>query len=153
MKITETIKYIGVNDRKIDLFEGQYAVPEGMSYNSYVVFDEKIAVFDTVDASFKDEWLQNLSLALDGKTPDYLIVQHMEPDHSANITAFAEKYPTAKIVASQRAFLMMKNFFKRDFTDRQVCVDDLFEARNFVDCTAMIVVRMRNNQMVDFIDI
>ena len=124
MKITETINYIGVNDRKIDLFEGQYAVPEGMSYNSYVVFDEKIAVFDTVDASFKEEWLQNLALALDGKTPDYLIVQHMEPDHSANITAFAEKYPTAKIVASQRAFLMMKNFFKRDFTDRQVCVDE-----------------------------
>jgi len=124
MEITKTIKYIGVNDRKIDLFEGQYIVPDGMAYNSYVIFDEKIAVMDTVDIAFKDEWLQNLAAALDGRTPDYLIVQHMEPDHSANITAFAEKYPEAKIVASQRAFLMMKNFFKTDFAPRQVCVDE-----------------------------
>ena len=124
MEISKNIKYIGVNDKKLDFFEGQYVVPNGMAYNSYLFLDEKIAVFDTVDAAFKEEWLQNISVALDGRLPDYLIVQHMEPDHSANIVAFAETYPNAKIVASLRAFMMMKNFFGRDFTGRQVCVDD-----------------------------
>lgn len=111
MKITENIKYIGVNDHKIDLFEGQYAVPNGMSYNSYVILDEKVAVFDTVDANFTDEWLENLENALEGRAPDYLIVQHMEPDHSANIVSFTMAYPDAKIVANPKAFDMMDNFF------------------------------------------
>ena len=124
MEITVDIRYIGVNDKKIDLFEGQYVVPNGMAYNSYVVFDTEIAVFDTVDKAFKDEWLENLQTALCGKEPNYLIVQHMEPDHSANITAFAEKYPNAKIVASKNAFVMMKNFFGTDFADRQIVVGD-----------------------------
>ena len=124
MKITEDIKYIGVNDHKVDLFEGQYDVPNGMAYNSYVILDEKIAVMDTVDASFGDEWLSNLEESLNGRKPDYLIVQHMEPDHSANVANFADKYPEAKIVASQRAFVMMKNFFGTDFADRQVIVKE-----------------------------
>ncbi len=111
MKITENIKYIGVNDHKIDLFEGQYAVPNGISYNSYIILDEKIAVFDTVDANFTDEWLENLGNALEGRVPDYLIVQHMEPDHSANIVSFIKTYPNAKIVANPKAFDMMDNFF------------------------------------------
>lgn len=111
MKITDNIKYVGVNDHKIDLFEGQYVVPNGMSYNSYVILDEKIAVFDTVDASFTHEWLDNLANVLDGRTPDYLIVHHMEPDHSANIVNFIKNYPDAKIVASTKAFAMMDNFF------------------------------------------
>lgn len=111
MKITDSIKYVGVNDHKIDLFEGQYVVPNGMSYNSYVILDEKIAVFDTVDASFTHEWLDNLANVLDGRTPDYLIVHHMEPDHSANIVNFIKNYPDAKIVASTKAFAMMDNFF------------------------------------------
>ena len=111
MKITENIIYVGVNDHKIDLFEGQYHVPNGMSYNSYVILDEKIAVFDTVDASFSHEWLDNIAGALDGRLPDYLIVQHMEPDHSANILNFIKAYPNAKIVASPKAFPMMDNFF------------------------------------------
>ncbi|MBE6783724.1 MAG: MBL fold metallo-hydrolase [Ruminococcaceae bacterium] len=124
MKITEDIKYVGVNDHKIDLFEGQYDVPNGMAYNSYVILDEKIAVMDTVDASFGDEWFSNLEEVLNGRKPDYLIVQHMEPDHSANVFNFANKYPEAKIVASQRAFVMMKNFFGTDFSDRQVVVKE-----------------------------
>ena len=124
MKITEDIIYIGVNDHEIDLFEGQYDVPNGMAYNSYVIFDEKIAVMDTVDASFGDEWLGNLEATLNGRKPDYLIVQHMEPDHSANILNFANKYPEAVIVASQRAFVMMKNFFLTDFADRQLVVKE-----------------------------
>ncbi len=111
MKITESIKYVGVNDHKIDLFEGQYAVPNGISYNSYVILDEKIAVFDTVDANFTHEWLENLEKALEGRTPDYLIVQHMEPDHSANIDSFIKAYPNAKLVASPKAFAIMDNFF------------------------------------------
>ena len=111
MKITENIKYIGVNDHKIDLFEGQYAVPNGMSYNSYIILDEKIAVFDTVDAKFTNEWLENLKNALNGRTPDYLIIQHMEPDHSANIANFIKAYPNSKIVANPKAFAMMDNFF------------------------------------------
>ncbi len=124
MEITANVKYVGVNDRKIDLFEGQYEVPSGMAYNSYVILDDKIAVFDTVDKAFKDEWFCNLESVLAGKTPDYLIVQHMEPDHSACVAAFAEKYPSAKIVASSKAFVMMKNFFGTDFADRQVVVSD-----------------------------
>ena len=111
MKITNDIIYIGVNDHKIDLFEGQYKVPNGMSYNSYVILDEKIAVFDTVDANFTHEWLDNIANVLNGKSPDYLIVQHMEPDHSANIANFIKNYPNAKIVANPKAFVMMDNFF------------------------------------------
>ena len=124
MDVVKDVEYIGVNDRKIDLFEGMYAVPNGMAYNSYVILDEKIAVFDTVDGAFQTEWLQNLDRALQGRQPDYLIVQHMEPDHSGNILAFAEKYPEAKIVASAKAFVMMKNYFGSDFAERQLVVSD-----------------------------
>lgn len=124
MEITNDIKYAGVNDHEIDLFEGQYIVGNGMAYNSYVILDEKIAVFDTVDAHFKDEWLKNVANIISGKAPDYLIVQHMEPDHSANIKAFAETYPSAKIVASAKAFTMMKQFFGTDFSDRQIIVKE-----------------------------
>ncbi len=122
MKISNDIAYIGVNDREIDLFEGQYVVPNGMAYNSYVILDEKIAVFDTVDKNFGNQWLKNLDEALGGKTPDYLIVQHMEPDHSANIVFFAEKYPDAKIVANDKAFVMMSQFFDFDLGDRKMSV-------------------------------
>ncbi len=122
MKITNDIKYIGVNDHDIDLFEGQYIVPNGMAYNSYAIIDEKIAVMDSVDASFGDEWLANIEKALDGRRPDYLIVQHMEPDHSANITSFVKAYPEAKIVSSAQAFKMMKNFFGTDFAEKQIVV-------------------------------
>ena len=118
MKVTDDIKYIGVNDRKIDLFEGQYDVPNGMAYNSYVIIDEKIAVFDTVDANFTHEWLDNLEKVLSGRKPDYLIVQHMEPDHSANILNFTNVYPNAKIVTSSKALTMMSQFFGVDFTDK-----------------------------------
>ena len=124
MRITDTIKYVGVNDRKIDLFEGQYIVPNGMAYNSYVIMDEKIAVFDSVDAKFKDEWFANLEAALGEKQPDYLIVQHMEPDHSANAAAFAEKYPNACIVASDKAFVMMEKYFGCVFADRRMVIKD-----------------------------
>ena len=123
-KVTEDIIYVGVNDHEVDLFEGQYDVPNGMSYNSYVVLDEKVAVFDTVDAHFKDEWFANLEEAFDGRMPDYLIVQHMEPDHAANIANFAEKYPEAKIVGNAKTFPMMKQFFGTDFADRQVIVKE-----------------------------
>ena len=122
MKISNDIAYIGVNDREIDLFEGQYVVPNGMAYNSYVILDKKIAVFDTVDKNFGTQWLKNLDEALGGKTPDYLIVQHMEPDHSANIVLFAEKYPDAKIVANDKAFVMMSQFFDFDLGDRKMSV-------------------------------
>ena len=122
MTITNDIKYIGVNDREIDLFEGQYVVPNGMAYNSYVIMDEKIAVMDTVDKNFGDEWLGNLEKALDGRTPDYIVIQHMEPDHSANIMRFAERYADAVLVASAKAFTMMKNFFGTDFQDRRIVV-------------------------------
>ena len=124
MTVTDDIRYIGVNDRQIDLFEGMYNVPEGMAYNSYVILDEKIAVLDTVDASFKDEWLANLKTVLNGKTPQYLIVQHMEPDHSANVLAFTKEYPNAIVVASSKAFLMMKNYFGTDFPEKQLVVGD-----------------------------
>ena len=118
--ITGDIRYIGVNDHEIDLFEGQYIVPEGMAYNSYVILDEQTAVMDSVDRRFGTQWLNNLDEALDGRKPDYLIVQHMEPDHSANISAFAEKYPDARIVASAKAFVMMKNFYGSDYADRRI---------------------------------
>lgn len=118
------IKYIGVNDHKIDLFEGQYDVPNGMAYNSYIIDDEKIAVMDTVDANFKDEWFANIKRELGEKSPDYLIVQHMEPDHSANINEFAKTYPNATIVATDRAFVMMSKFFGTDYTDRRIVVGE-----------------------------
>ena len=124
MEITKDIKYVGVNDRKIDLFEGQYEVPNGMAYNSYVILDEKIAVMDTVDLAFKDEWFKNLKEVLGGKKPDYLVVHHMEPDHSANIADFIKCYPEAKIVSSEKAFVIMKNFFKTDFKENQVLVGE-----------------------------
>lgn len=124
MEITKDIKYIGVNDRNIDLFEGQYRVPNGVSYNSYVILDNKIAVIDTVDAKYKDEWLDNLQKTLNGKKPDYLIVQHMEPDHSANILSFANLYKEAKIVSSAKAFNMMAQFFNSSFEDRKIVVKE-----------------------------
>lgn len=124
MYITDDIFYVGVNDHDIDLFEGQYAVKNGMSYNSYVVKDEKITVFDTVDAHFSKQWLANLKEVLAGKVPDYLVVQHMESDHSANIAVFMSTYPETKIVASSKAFAMMKEYFGTDFADRQVVVAD-----------------------------
>ncbi len=124
MEISKNIVYIGVNDRRIDLFEGMYEVPNGMAYNSYVILDEAVAVMDTVDGAFKAEWLEKLDRALGGRNPNYLVVQHMEPDHSANVLAFAEKYPNAKIVASARAFAMMKNYFGTDFSDRRVVVEN-----------------------------
>ncbi len=118
------IKYIGVNDHNIDLFEGQYIVPNGMAYNSYVICDEKIAVMDTVDANFKDEWFANIKREIGDKVPDYLIVQHMEPDHSANIDEFAKAYPNAVIVATDRAFVMMNKFFGTDYADRRLVVGE-----------------------------
>ena len=124
MMITNDIKYIGVNDHKVDLFEGQYKVPNGMAYNSYAIIDEKIAIMDTVDAGFTHEWLDNLQNTLGGRDPDYLIVQHMEPDHSANIVNFTKSYPNAKIVASAKAFVMMKNFFGNDFAEKQIVVGE-----------------------------
>ncbi|MBO7310699.1 MAG: FprA family A-type flavoprotein, partial [Clostridia bacterium] len=124
MNITKDIRYIGVNDHKVDLFEGQYIVPNGMSYNSYVILDNKIAVMDTVDANFTHEWLDNLQNVLAGRSPDYLIVQHMEPDHSANIFNFAKTYPEAKIVSSAKAFAMMKNFFGTEFEDKRIVVGE-----------------------------
>ena len=108
--ISENIKYVGVSDRNIDLFEGQYKVPNGMAYNSYVVLGEKTAVIDSVDAFFGEEWLNNIVSVLGDRAPDYLVVQHMEPDHSANVAVFAEKYPNAIIVATDKAFTMMNNF-------------------------------------------
>ena len=122
--ITNDVKYIGVNDHKIDLFEGQYLVPNGMAYNSYIIADEKVAVMDSVDAKFKDEWLNNIEKVLGDKKPDYLIVQHMEPDHSANIHEFAIAYPDATIVATDRAFVMMNKFFGTDYADRRIVVKD-----------------------------
>ena len=124
MNVTNDIFYVGVNDHIIDLFEGQYIVPNGMAYNSYLIRDEKIAVMDSVDAKFTHEWLDNVAAALGGRQPDYLIVQHMEPDHSANVVNFAKVYPAAKIVASAKAFAMMQNFFGNDFSDRRVVVGE-----------------------------
>lgn len=124
MTITKDIKYVGVNDHKIDLFEGQYKVPGGISYNSYAVIDEKIAIMDTVDVNFTHEWLDNIQNTLGNRVPDYLVVQHMEPDHSANIVSFIKAYPDAKIVSSAKAFSMMKNFFGTDFEDRRIVVGE-----------------------------
>ena len=124
MTITNDIKYVGVNDHKIDLFEGQYDVPNGMAYNSYVILDKKTAVMDTVDRNFKHEWLNNLEDAMNGRKPDYLVVQHMEPDHSANIMSFMENYPDATIVSSAKAFTMMGNFFGTQFEDRRIIVKE-----------------------------
>ena len=124
MNITKDIKYVGVNDHNIDLFEGQYIVPNGMSYNSYVVIDEKIAVFDTVDAAFTQEWFANIEAVIGERKPDYLIIQHMEPDHSANIKNFIDKYPETTVVSSANAFRMMKNFFGTDFADNRIVVGE-----------------------------
>ncbi|MBQ9205809.1 MAG: FprA family A-type flavoprotein [Treponema sp.] len=122
MQITDSIKYVGVDDHEIDLFEGQFEVPNGMAYNSYAILDEKIAIMDSVDAHFGDEWLANIKNATGGKSPDYLVVQHMEMDHSANIKKFVETYPNAKIVSSKMAFVMMKSYFGSDFADKQIVV-------------------------------
>ena len=124
MKITNDIKYVGVNDHEIDLFEGQFIVPNGMSYNSYIIMDEKIAVMDSVDANFGDQWIANIKEVLGDKTPDYLVVHHMEMDHSANIKKFMETFPTAKIVSSKLAFVMMKNYFGTDFSENQIVVTE-----------------------------
>ena len=124
MHISNDIRYIGVNDHQIDLFEGQYIVPNGMAYNSYVIMDEKIAVLDTVDQHFGADWFANLEKELDGRQPDYLVVHHMEPDHSANIGSFAAKYPNAKIVASLPAFNMMKNYYETDFPAQKMVVKE-----------------------------
>jgi len=124
MTITKDIRYIGVNDHDVDLFEGQYVVPNGMSYNSYVIMDEKVAVMDTVDRNFIAQWLENLDNTLCGRKPDYLVVHHMEPDHSAGIATFLQKYPEAIVVSSARAFTMMKNFFGTDYADRRIVVGE-----------------------------
>ena len=124
MFISNDIKYIGVNDHSIDLFEGQYVVPNGMSYNSYVILDEKIAVMDSVDQNFGEEWLQNLEAVLEGRKPDYLVVHHMEPDHSANVANFLEHYPEAVVVSSAKAFTMIKQFFGYDYADRRIVVGE-----------------------------
>lgn len=124
MKITDSIKYVGVNDHQVDLFEGQYKVPNGMSYNSYVILDEKVAVMDTVDAHFTDEWLGNLARALDGRKPDYLVVQHMEPDHAANVANFMKAYPETTVVANAKTFVMIKNFFELDLEGRKLVVEN-----------------------------
>ena len=127
MQVTDSIRYVGVNDHQLDLFEGQYQVPNGMSYNSYVILDEKIAVMDTVDIHFGEEWMANVKAVLAGRTPDYLIVQHMEPDHSANIGRFLEEYPQATVVATAKAFVMMKQFFGNDYADRRIVASEMSE--------------------------
>ena len=124
MKITNDIRYVGVNDHQVDLFEGQYVVPNGMAYNSYVILDDKIAVMDTVDQHFGQEWLANIEKVLEGRKPDYLIVQHMEPDHSANVANFLAVYPEATVVASKQAFVMIKQFFGTDYADRRIVVGE-----------------------------
>ena len=124
MFITNDIKYLGVNDHNVDLFEGQYVVPNGMAYNSYAIMDEKIAIMDTVDQNFTEQWLANVAAALEGRKPDYLVVQHMEPDHSANIANFLQAYPEAVVVSSAKAFAMMKNFFGTDYADRRIVVGE-----------------------------
>ena len=124
MDITKDVRYIGVNDHEVDLFEGQYTVPNGMSYNSYMILDDKIAVMDTVDARFTHQWLDNIEAVAGGRKPDYLIVQHMEPDHSANIANFMRTYPDAKIVSGTKSFKMMQQFFGTDFPDRQIAVNE-----------------------------
>lgn len=127
MQVTDSIRYVGVNDHQVDLFEGQYQVPNGMSYNSYVILDKKIAVMDTVDIHFGEEWMANVKAVLAGRMPDYLIVQHMEPDHSANIGRFLEEYPQATVVATAKAFVMMKQFFGNDYADRRIVASEMSE--------------------------
>ena len=124
MHITKDIRYVGVNDHLVDLFEGQYVVPNGMSYNSYVILDDKIAVMDAVDANFVPQWLNNIAQVLDGRKPDYLVVQHMEPDHSAGVDDFLAAYPDAQVVSSTKAFTMMNQFFGQDYADRRVVVGE-----------------------------
>ena len=124
MEISKDIRYIGVNDHQIDLFEGQYVVPLGMAYNSYVILDEKVAVMDTVAEGFTHPWLDNLAAALGDRKPDYLIVQHMEPDHSASIGCFMRTYPEAAVVSSAKAFTMMKNFYGEDYAEKRVVVGE-----------------------------
>jgi len=124
MTITKDIRYVGVNDHEIDLFEGLYVVPNGMSYNSYVILDEKIAIMDSVDRNFGKEWLSNIEAVLEGRKPDYLVVQHMEPDHSSNIALFLDTYPEAKVVSSNKSFVMMKQFFGADYADRGIVVGE-----------------------------
>ena len=124
MTITKDIRYIGVNDHEVDLFEGQYVVPNGMSYNSYVILDEKVAVMDTVDIHFTEAWMENLEKVLEGRKPDYLVVHHMEPDHSASIDIFLKAYPQVTVVSSAKAFAMMKNFFGTDYADRRIVVGE-----------------------------
>lgn len=124
MKISDSIIYVGVNDHNVDLFEGQYKVPNGMSYNSYIILDEKTAVMDSVDVNFGDEWLNNIEKALNGKAPDYIIIQHMEPDHSASLGKFLDKYTETIVVSSQKAFAMINAFFKTDYADRRVIVNE-----------------------------
>lgn len=124
MKVTDEIFYVGVNDREIDLFEGQYEVPNGMAYNSYIICDEKVAVLDTVDGKFSDEWFGNIAGIIGDKEPDYLIVHHMEPDHSANIAKFMDRYKSAKVVSNVKSFVMMNQFFGTDYSDRQIAVGE-----------------------------
>ena len=124
MKISNDILYVGVNDHEIDLFEGQYVVPNGMAYNSYLIVDEKVAVMDSVDRGFTAEWIDNIDKALDGKAPDYLIVQHMEPDHSGSVVAFMDRYPNATIVSNSKSFVMMKQFFGTEFSERRMAVGE-----------------------------
>ena len=124
INVTADIRYVGVNDHEVDLFEGQYVVPNGMAYNSYVILDEKTAVIDTVDRNFTHQWLDNVAAALGGRKPDYLIVQHMEPDHSANIANFMKVYPEAQIVSSEKSFAMINQFFGEEYTDRRIVVGE-----------------------------
>ena len=124
MRISDDIRYVGVNDHQVDLFEGQYVVPNGMAYNSYLILDYKVAVMDTVDKNFTHQWLDNLQRELGGRKPDYLVIQHMEPDHSANIANFLKVYPEATVVSSAKAFTMMKQFFGDDYADRRVVVGE-----------------------------
>ena len=124
MKVTEEMVYVGVNDHELDLFEGQYAVPAGMAYNSYVICDEKTAVMDSVDTHFAEEWLNHIDQTLGGKAPDYIVIQHMEPDHSGSLVAFAKKYPETTIVTSAKALVMMQQFFGEDFSGRSLVVKE-----------------------------
>ena len=136
MRISDDIRYVGVNDHQVDLFEGQYVVPNGMAYNSYLILDYKVAVMDTVDKNFTHQWLDNLQRELGGRKPDYLVVQHMEPDHSANIVNFLKIYPEATVVSSAKAFTMMKQFFGKDFADNRIVVgegDQLLLGRHTLD--------------------
>lgn len=146
MNISDCVKYVGVDDHKIDLFEGQFEVPLGMAYNSYVILDEKIAVMDSVDQNFGDQWLKNIENVLRTKSPDFLIVQHMEMDHSANIKLFMDKYPQAKVVASKMAFAMMKCYFGTDFADRQIIAAEGFklELGSNADCHVLNFISAPN---------